>query len=258
MKLENKVVIVTGSTTGIGEAIARRCIAEGAQVLLHGRNVAAGIALVAELGESAAFHADDLADPSAAERIVSAAIGAFGHIDALCNNAALIAKGDLEATDAALFDLVMATNVRAPLLLIRAAMPHLEAARGCVLNIGSINCYSGEAKLLAYSLSKAALQTLSRNLADAYGRRGVRVNHFVVGWVLSDNEYQLKVSEGMPADWPAHPPIEYVPTGTMTQPDDVARAAVYWLSDESRPFSGGIIELEQYPMIGRSALKEGE
>jgi len=258
MRLKDKVVLVTGSTTGIGEAIARRAVAEGAHVLIHGRNAEAGESLVEELGKAAHFYADDLADPDCAPRLIGAAIEHFGRLDALCNNAAFIAKGDLASTDAALFDRVMAINVRAPLLLIREAMPHLLASRGCVLNIGSINCYCGEAKLLAYSLSKAALQTMSRNLADAYGRSGVRINHFTVGWVLSENEYRLKISEGLPEDWPDHPPLEYVPSGKMTRPEDVAGAAIYWLSDESRPFSGNVVELEQYPMIGRNALKEGE
>ena len=83
------------------------------------------------------------------------------------NNAAWVARSDLLATDAAFFDKMMAINVRAPLLLIRAALPHLKESQGCVLNIGSINAYSGEGNLLAYSISKGALMTLSRNLADA-------------------------------------------------------------------------------------------
>jgi len=124
------------------------------------------------------------------------------------------------------------------------------------VNIGSINGYCGEPNQLAYSMSKAALQTMSRNLGDALGRTGVRVNHLVVGWVASENEKKLKIKEGLPTDWYENPPLEYVPTGKMTEPDDVARVAIFWLCDASRPFTGGIIELEQYPMIGRNSLKE--
>lgn len=258
MRLAGKSIIVTGSTTGIGEAIARRCVQEGARVLVHGRNREAGEAVVASLGDAARFHQDDLADPDTPQRLVDAAIAAFGKIDAVCNNAAWIAKGDIRTTDAALFDGVMAINARAALLLMQAALPHLEQTRGCVLNIGSVNAPCGETKLLAYSMSKAALMTLTRNAAEALSRTGVRVNYFMVGWVLSENERQLKISEGLPLDWGEHPPIEYVPSGKMTQPEDIAGAAVYWLGDESRPFTGGVIELEQYPVIGRNPLKEGE
>ena len=106
---------------------------------------------------------------------------------------------------------MIAINVRAPLLLIQAAVPHLKARAGCVLNIGSINGYCGEANLLAYSISKGGLMTLSRNLADALGRDGVRVNHFNVGWVLTPNEYQVKIADGLPPDWPERVPQDQGP-----------------------------------------------
>lgn len=258
MRLQDKVIIVTGSTTGIGEAIARRCVREGARVLVHGRNREAGEAVAASLGDAACFHQDDIADPAAPQRLVDAALSAFGKIDAVCNNAAWVAKGDIRHSDANLFDAVMAINVRAPMLLMQAALPHLEQSRGCVLNIGSVNAPCGESKLLVYSMSKAALMTLTRNAADALGQTGVRVNYFMVGWVLSENERKLKIAEGLPENWGENPPREFVPSGKMTRPEDIAGAAVYWLGDESRPFSGGVIELEQYPVIGRNALKEGD
>jgi NAD(P)-dependent dehydrogenase (short-subunit alcohol dehydrogenase family) len=166
-------------------------------------------------------------------------------------------RSNLETTDAALFDKCMAINVRAPMLLIKAAMPHLKQSQGAVLNIGSINGFCGEANQLAYSISKGALITMSRNLADALGRDKVRVNHFNVGWVLSPNEYKLKISEGLPPDWPDHPPPAFAPSGKLMTPELIAGAAVFWIGDESRPISGSVLEVEQYPVIGRNPLKEG-
>lgn len=256
MRLREKVIIVTGSTTGIGRAIARRCVAEGAKVLVHGRDRHRGQEFVATLGPAAALCCNDLAHPQSPAELVAAAVGAFGRLDALVNNAANTARSNLLTTDAAFFDRMMATNVRAPLLLIQAALPHLKQSHGCVLNIGSINAWCGEANLLAYSISKGALMTLSRNLADALGPDHVRVNHFNVGWVLTDNEYKLKISDGLEADWPERLPRALIPSGRMTTPDQVAAMAVHWLSDESRPFSGSVIELEQYPIIGRNPPKE--
>jgi len=253
--LEDKVLIVTGSTTGIGEAIARRAVSEGAKVLIHGRDRTAGDAVVKSLGSNATLHIDDLTDPEAAPRLVEAAIKAFGKIDAVCNNAGWSARATLEQSDAALFDSVMALNVRAPMLLIRAAMPHLIRSEGAVVNIGSINQFCGEANLMIYSMSKAALLTLSRNLADSYGQKKVRINHFVVGWVISDNERKLQIKNGLPTDWHEHPDPHFAPSGKMTSPDDIARQAVFWLSDASRPFSGGVIELEQHPMVLRNPQK---
>jgi NAD(P)-dependent dehydrogenase (short-subunit alcohol dehydrogenase family) len=256
MRLKDKVILVTGSTTGIGEAIARRAIAEGARVLIHGRDARRGEALVAELSDRAALCVDDIVDPAAPARMVAAAITAFGKLDALVNNAAAVTRSNLSNTDAALFDKLMATNVRAPLLLIQAALPHLKQTRGCVLNIGSVNGYCGEANLLAYSISKGGLMTMSRNLADALGRDGVRVNHFNVGWVLTPNEYRQKIADGLPADWPERIGATKAPSGRLIKPEEIAAAAVYWLGDESRPISGSVLELEQHPVIGRNPPKE--
>ena len=258
MRLKDKVILVTGSTTGIGEAIARRAIAEGAKVLVHGRDEKRGQALVAELsaGTSAkhvALHVDDIADPAAPARMVAAAIRAFGKLDTVVNNAAAVTRSNLANTDVALFDKLMAINVRAPLLLIQAAVPHLKQTQGCVLNIGSINGHCGEANLLAYSISKGGLMTLSRNLADALGRDKVRVNHFNVGWVLTPNEYQVKIADGLPTDWPERTDR---PSGHLIKPEEIAAAAVYWMGDESRPISGTVLELEQFPVIGRNPPKE--
>lgn len=227
-----------------------------ALVLVHGRDKDRGQALVAELSGRAALHVDDIADPAAPARMVDAAIKAFGKLDALVNNAASVQRSNLANTDVALFDKIMAINVRAPMLLIQAAWPHLKATQGCVLNIGSVNGYCGEANLLAYSISKGGLMTLSRNLADALAGDRVRVNQFNVGWVLTPNEYQVKIADGLPPDWPERVDRAKCPSGRLIKPEEIAAAAVYWLGDESRPISGSVLELEQHPVIGRNPPKE--
>jgi len=258
MQLTGKVILVTGSTTGIGEAIARRALREGAKLVLHGRDVERGQAIAAELDSRATFFPGDLTEVGVPPRLVKDAVAAFGKLNAIVNNAAWAIRSDIHTTNAELFDKVIAINVCAPLLLIQAALPHLLKTRGCVLNIGSINAYTGESNLLAYSVSKGALMTLSRNLADALCYDGVRVNHFNVGWVLTPNEYQYKLKDGLPADWPDNIPAQYAPTGRIMKPEEIAAAAVYWLSDESRPISGSVVDIEQYPFVGRNPTKRGE
>ena len=258
MQLAEKSILVTGSTTGIGEAIARWACREGANVMLHGREIERGHALVAELGPQARFIAGDLSDAAVPTKLVQAAVEAFGRLDGIVNNAAWVVRSDIETTDAALFDKVLATNVRAPFLLIQASLPYLKESRGCVLNIGSMNAYTGESNLFAYSVSKGALMTLSRNLADALCYDGVRVNHFNVGWVLTPNEYHYKVNDGLPADWPDHVPAQFAPRGKLMKPEEIAAAAIYWLSNASRPFSGSVVDLEQYPFVGRNPTKRGD
>ena len=257
MRLKDKVIIVTGGTGGIGGAIAERAVAEGARVLVHGIERAAGETLVKKLGAAAALHLDDLVDPAAAARIVAAALTAFGRIDAVVNNAAIVARSSLATTDVAFFDRMIAVNVRAPLLLIQAAFPQLKANEGCVLNIGSINAHSGQANLLDYSISKGAMQTLSRNLANAHCTDRVRVNHLNVGWVLTEREYAHQIEHGMASDWPQTVPPQFAPSGRLIMPEEIAAAAVYWLGDESRPISGAVVELEQYSIMGRNPNKSG-
>lgn len=255
MRLKDKVIIVTGATSGIGRAIAERCVAEGARVLVHGIVRADGEAVVRALGAAGVLHLDDLSDPASAGRIVTAALAAFGRIDAVVNNAAIVARSSLATTGAENFDRMMAVNVRAPLLLIQAAFPQLKVNEGCVLNIGSINAHSGQANLLDYSVSKGAMQTLSRNLANAHGEDRVRVNHLNVGWVLTDREYAHQVEHGMPPDWPQKVPAQFAPSGRLMRPEEIAAAAVYWLGNESRPVSGAVVELEQFSVIGRNPNK---
>ena len=139
--------------------------------------------------------------------------------------------------------------------MIQAAWPELRVRRGCIVNIGSINALSGEATLLDYSVSKGALQTLSRNLANAHAADGVRCNHLNVGWVLTEREHAMQVAEGQPPDWHERLPAVFAPSGRLLRPEEVAAAAAYLLADESGPVNGAVIELEQYSLHGRNPVK---
>ena len=231
-------------------------MAEGARVLIHGTNEERGREMVRELGDASALHVDNLSDPTAPERIVAAAIEAFGQLDALVNNAAWVSKSDIESITAQQWMKVLAINTLAPLLLTQAALPHLEKTGGAVLNIGSVNAYCGEPTLLGYSMSKGALQTMSRNLGDVlHAKHGVRVNQINPGWVITPNEIARKKEHGVTEGWENRVPRQFAPSGSIIDPKIIAAAAVYWVGDESRTISGSVVELEQYPMIGRNPSK---
>ncbi len=259
MRLDNKSIIVTGSTTGIGKAIAARCLAEGARVLIHGLEADLATATRAELdpdGGRTAVVVHDLADDDAARVLVDAAVGAFGKIDGLVNNAARVGTGNIHDTDRETFDSFIRVNTRAPFFLIQAALPELEKTRGCVVNIGSVNAYSGEPDLLPYSISKGALMTLTRNLGDTLHREnGVRVNQINPGWILTENEKRRKQDQGMDENWPADLPKMFAPSGRIFRPEEIAAAVVYFLSDECGPVSGSVLDIEQHPFIGRNPPK---
>jgi len=258
MRLQNKVIIVTGSTTGIGKAIATRCVAEGAKVVVHGLEEEWGKEVVKELGsENAVLHIENLSTDGAPEKLVQLAIKTFGKLDAIVNNAAIVASSNIQTTDKAFLQRILEVNAIAPFLLIKAALPYLTERHGSVLNIGSVNAYSGEPNLFAYSVSKGALMTLTRNLGDTLHREnGVRVNQINPGWVLTETERERKKQHGLAEDWYKDLPAVYAPAGRILWPKEIAAAAVYWLADESGPISGQVVDLEQHPFIGRNPPKD--
>ncbi|HTZ73104.1 MAG TPA: SDR family oxidoreductase [Candidatus Aquilonibacter sp.] len=260
MRLKGKVILVTGSTSGIGEGMVRLFAKEGASVVVHGMKMEDAKKTADELenaGGRAFAVAGDLQDPAVPARVIEDAAAKWGRLDGLVNNAATTARGNIDNTDAAEFDRVIATNVRAPFLLIKAALPHFrKQGGGRVINIGSVNAYCGERNLFAYSISKGALMTLTRNLGDAHGAEGLRIQQINVGWTLTKAEYEVKKKDGLPDDWPSQLPKQYAPSGRLLSPEDIAWAAVYFLSDEAPRVNGAVVDFEQFPVIGRNLPKQ--
>ena len=256
MRLKDKRILVTGSTTGIGKAIAKRFVEEGAKVVVHGLEKDLGKETAEELG--APLHLSDLSDPATPAQLIEFSVSELGGLDGLVNNAGVVPHCDITTTTLEKWDWTHAINVRAPFLLIQAALPQLEKNKGRVLNIGSVNAYAGESNFLPYATSKGALMTLTRNLGDALNRsHGVVVNQINPGWVLTENEAQRKRDHGLSEDWPSQLPRVYAPSGRILKPEEIAEGAVFWMSDAAGPVSGCVTELEQYPAMGRNPDKDG-
>ncbi len=251
-ELDGQVVIVTGSSTGIGAATARACARRGALVVVNGREREKTERVAAGLERPGAHFVADIADPAACREIVEFAVDTFGKLDGIVNNAAVMTRTTLAGTDEKNFDYIISVNLRAPVLVSRAALPHLKAAENAsVVNIGSVNAYCGEPNLLAYSISKGGLMTATRNLANAHASDGIRFNQLNVGWTVTENEDEIIRNEGPGADWLKHLKPEYRPSGALLSPENIAHHVVHWLSAESSPISGSIVDLEQYPVVGR-------
>jgi NAD(P)-dependent dehydrogenase (short-subunit alcohol dehydrogenase family) len=251
--LAGKAILVTGSSTGIGYAMAQRLVAEGAKVLIHGRDQAEVDAACRHLGAATQGATGDLAEPAAAQAIVDATVKAFGRIDGLVNNAGIYPRGVLGETTAAFFDHVFAINTRAPLLCAEAAIRafRLQKSGGAIVTVGSINAYCGLSNLTVYSMSKGALMTMTRNLANTLGPELIRVNQLNVGWTFTANEDATQQREGKKPGWQNEVPLRNAPTGRIMQPEEIAAHTAFWLSEESAPVSGQIYEVEQFPIIGR-------
>ena len=248
MTFKEKSVIVTGATSGIGRAAAEAFGREGASVTLVGRNetmlgeVAAGIQAS---GGKAAGCAADLTAAAAATTIVDAALRAFGGLDVLVNAAGVIASGTLEQTTDETWELMVAVNMTAPFRLMRAAVPHLKDRKGAVVNVSSVNGLRSFPGVLAYNVSKAGVDHLTRCAAIEMAPFGVRVNAVNPGVTVTN----LHRRSGMDATKYAaflERSKETHPLGRPGNPQEIADLIVFlasdragWMTGETIPIDGG-------------------
>ncbi|RUX05949.1 MULTISPECIES: SDR family oxidoreductase [unclassified Mesorhizobium] len=251
IRLEGKVILVTGSTQGIGRAIAETLARSGAAgLLVTGREKTRGDAVAAELsrlGTPTLFVAADLGDPETPALLAQACIERFGRIDGLVNAAGLTDRASfLDASPedwAALF----AVNARAPFFLMQAAIADMRkrGQGGAIVNILSINAHCGSPELAVYSATKGALATLTKNAANAHRFDRIRVNGINVGWTDTPAERVMQAQTlGHGPGW-LDAANAAQPFGRLLRPDDIANLAVFLLSDAAGPMTGAVIDQEQ-------------
>ncbi|HEY8459210.1 MAG TPA: SDR family NAD(P)-dependent oxidoreductase, partial [Blastocatellia bacterium] len=169
-RLKDKVAVVTGSGAGMGEGMVRLFAEEGARVVVSGRDEKKGEAVAAEIaatGAQAVFIRADVTVESDCRALIDKTVERYGVIDALDNNVGLSARGTIEDTTVELWDQLFATNVRSAFICMQQAVKYMkERNRGSIINSGSVNAYIGEPKLMAYSATKGAMMTLTKNAAS--------------------------------------------------------------------------------------------
>ena len=250
-QLENRVAVITGSGVGMGEGIARLFAAEGARAVVsdidraNGEAVAAGIA---GEGGQAIFQPADVRVEADCRALIDKAVEVYGRIDVLVNNVGVSTRGNVENTTVETWDNIFAVNVRGAFICMQQAVTHMKPRQsGSIINIGSVNAYIGEPKLMAYSASKGALMTLTRNAASYLNQYRIRVNQINPGWTLTPNERRVKLEEGKGEDW-VEEAVRTRPFGRLYTPRDIALAALYFAGDASECVTGSVLDLEQYPV----------
>ena len=240
MKLENKVALVTGAASGIGLGIAGRFAREGAVVVLVDRDIPRGEAAAKQLqSESlrAHFIAANLSRPDEITRMVQAATALHGRLDIVVNNAATFLPKTIDQITVDEWDLLMAVNLRAPFLIVQAALPALRAAQGAVLNVSSTAALRVFSPNLPYSAAKAGLITMTQSMAQELRPQRIRVNCICPGAVdtpalHADN----KDRGGTEAD------IERLrASGYLVTPEQLAATALYLVSDEGVAVNGSTV-----------------
>jgi NAD(P)-dependent dehydrogenase (short-subunit alcohol dehydrogenase family) len=256
VRVEDKVLLVTGGTQGLGRAVALEAARSGAAaIILTDRNKQRGAEVVSEilkLEAKAAFIAADLGQQDAPARIISAAIDKFGRLDGLVNAAGLSDRGSIADADTALFDHLFAVNTRAPMFLMQGVIRHLKErkAPGSIVNILSFQAHGASINLALYGATKAALSLLTKNAAFSHRQDRIRVSGINLGWTDTPGEREMQaVKLGKGESWLAEAGSR-MPWGRLIQPEDVARLTLFLLSDVSIPMTGALIDQEQYSVLG--------
>jgi NAD(P)-dependent dehydrogenase (short-subunit alcohol dehydrogenase family) len=250
--MTGKVAIVTGATQGLGAAIARELAARhAAGIVITGRSTERGEAVAArisaESGTRVVFVQAELQDVAACRRVVAEADHVFGRVDSLVNSAGNTDRGTILDTSPELFDLMFAINVRGPFFLMQDSIKLMrrDGIEGTIVNICSMSALAGQPFISAYSASKGALATLTRNTAYALLRNRIRVNALNIGWMASDGEDRIQREfHGADPDW-LDAAARRQPAGRLIDPAEVARAVAFLASPESGLMTGSVIEYDQ-------------
>lgn len=244
MLLKDKTIIITGATKGIGRALAVAAAKQGANLVLGGRDTAAGDALVREIDElnigKAVFVQGDLTQVESCTEIVQTAEARFGSLDGLVNYAGTVqATASLTNVTEAQFDWIMNVNFKSSFFVTQAAVnAMLRSGGGSIVFMGSLHAYGGEADRPAYACSKGAVHTLFKHVARNYVRNNIRSNWVTIGWVATPGEVEFRKQQGIEDGWLDAAGEQTMPMGRLQRDSDYVDGVLHLLSDGACQTSG--------------------
>jgi meso-butanediol dehydrogenase/(S,S)-butanediol dehydrogenase/diacetyl reductase len=250
-RFADKVVVITGAASGIGEGAARRFAEEGATLVLGDIDTGALGKLAAELGGTVETRETDVTVRAACEALVEAAIDRFGRIDVLVNDAGVDHLGKLDEGDFAEFTKVIETDLYGVVHMSRAAIAHLRASKGCIINVSSVSGLGGDWNHSFYCAAKGAVSNFTRALAMDEARNGVRVNAVNPSLTYTALTAGMKEQPDLIAKFE-----ERIPIGRGAEPADIAGAIAFLASDDARfvtgvnlPVDGGLTASNGQPPL---------
>jgi len=244
--LENRIALVTGASSGIGRATAIRLARDGALVAVVARQ-AERLAEIAETicaeGSEPFIQIADVTDEQQATRAVAAAVEHFGSLDILVNAAGILASGTIEDTQLEAWDEMMNVNLRAVFHLMNLAVPHLIASRGNIVNVSSVTGLRSFPGVLAYCVSKAGVDQLTRCAALELAAKGVRVNAVNPGVVVTEVHRRGGMDENRYAAFLEHSRTTH-PLGRVGQPEEIADLIAFLASDQASWITGATYSID--------------
>ncbi|MGF1461274.1 MAG: SDR family NAD(P)-dependent oxidoreductase [Leptolyngbyaceae cyanobacterium] len=250
---EQKVVIITGAGSGIGAATAKRFAQDGYHVVLNGRTeeklqaVADAIA-----SDGTLICPGDVSDAGDVDALIAATIDAFGQINALVNNAGIAVFDEIQGLSVEAWDKVMAIDARGPFLTIRAALPHLIAVQGAVVNVSSVSGIGGDWRGFAYNAAKGALSNMTRAMALDLGAKGVRVNAVAPSLTKTDMASGVMENQSVMENFEQRLPMQ-----RPADPEEIADVIAFLASHDARfvngvilPVDGGLSASNGQPKLG--------
>lgn len=247
---DGKVVVVTGSGSGIGAATARLFSAEGAYVALNGRWRDKLDRVAADLDPGRTLvHPGDVSNQASAEALITAAVERFGRLDVLINNAGVVPAGPFLEASVDDWRKVMAIDVDDVFFCTRAGLPHLIQTKGNIVNVSSVSGLSGDWNMSFYNAAKGAVTNLTRSLALELGEKGVRVNAVNPGLTFTDMTRDMKENAALMQKF-----ADRIPLGRGAEPEEVADVIAFLASHDARfvtgvnlPVDGGLMASNGQP-----------
>lgn len=242
--LQGKVVIVTGGSKGIGLAISEAAAANGAKVVIGGRNQREGDAVVDAIktkGGEALFYPGDLTVVANCEALVKKAVDAYGRLDGVVNYAGtVLSRAPLTETSEEDFDFIFDVNFKSAFFVSKFALREMmkNDNGGSIIYMGSLHAYGGEEDRAAYACTKGSMLTLFKHVNKNYTKYKIRSNWITIGWVATPGELTLRKKQGVGKEWLDQIGKDSFPMGRLQTPEDNVGGAIFLLSDSASQVSG--------------------
>lgn len=247
-RLENKVIVISGGTKGVGKAAAIAFANEGAKVVIGGRDKDSATNILQTINQQSEndslFVSTDLNSVEACKNLFDEAFKKYKHIDGFFNYAGITPVSPLDTCNQQIFDQVMNINFRACFFCCQQAIKYMRLNNGgSIVLTGSAHAWGGEKDRAAYACSKGVLLTLNEHIAHNYASEQIRCNYLTLGWTPTEGEIALRKSQGESESQLRARAAQILPMGKMPETTDYTEALIYLMSDASKIMTGSVFRL---------------